>query len=247
MSSERSPERDRAYLIWRRNHGQKSLSDIARKLNVSPSTVRKWKQLDDWEGRAAGAQGAKRARGGQPGNKNACGNHDIDQRGNQNAVTHGAYARLMAERMTGDEREVWQEVGYGADALEALRLELRSINVQQLRLMTRLNELREWLEHLRTKRAEALTEGEPDITELGITIKPEDRGRADLIVELIDAQIAGRMHEVYTIEAALDRSSARKTRILQLLHEAGDDKRGDITVTFGFGAPGTPEHGGEDG
>ena len=192
MAAGRKSERERAYLIWRRSGGQKKLSDIARQLNVAPATVRAWKRKDEWDARAAGKSVAARRPGGQPGNRNAAGPHDVDQAGNQRALRHGAYARLMAERMTEDEREAYGEAEYCADPLEALRLEVSQINVQQLRLMTRLQ--------------------------------------------------AARAQALDTLEVALDRASGRKTRILQLLAEAGREQTPPTLVEFAFGAPGVPRH-----
>ena len=135
----------------------------------------------------------------------------MDQAGNQRALRHGAYARLMAERMTEDEREAYGEAEYCADPLEALRLEVSQINVQQLRLMTRLQAARDELEEL----SERLRE------------PPEDADAA----KALD-----------TLEAALDRASGRKTRILQLLAEAGREQTPPTLVEFAFGAPGVPRH-----
>ena len=44
------------------------------------------------------------------------------------------------------------------------------------------------------------------------------------------------------LEAALDRASGRKTRILQLLAEAGREQTTPTLVEFAFGAPGVPRH-----
>lgn len=222
MAAGRKTERDRAYLIWRRSGGAKKLSDIARQLNVAPATVRAWKRKDEWDARAAGKSVAARRPGGQPGNRNAAGPHDVDQAGNQRALRHGAYARLMAERMTEDEREAYGEAEYCADPLEALRLEVSQINVQQLRLMTRLQAARDELEEL----SERLRE------------PPED---ADAAKALCTMQ-AARAQELDTLEAALDRASGRKTRILQLLAEAGREQTPPTLVEFAFGAPGVPRH-----
>lgn len=207
MAREPISDRERAYRMYRRSGGKKKLSDIAAKIGVAPSTVRGWKRLGDWDGKMAQESVAKQP-GAPKGNQNARGNHGGAPPGSQNALTHGAYARLMGERMTGDEREVWTEEWYSADTLEALRLEVRSINVQQLRLMTRLSELREKLDKL--------NELAPDDEELQ---------------KALEAEISGCVSETYTIERALDRASGRKTRILQLLYEA-DEADGGVSVVF---------------
>lgn len=258
MPRGRDSRRDDAYKMWRRSRGKKKLSDIAAKLGVAASTVRKWKSQDDWEGMAAAGSAPKR-RGGQPGNCNAAGNHARGSDGNRNAQTHGAYARLMADRMSQDEREVWGE-DYGADTLEAMRLEVRTINVQQLRLMTRLHEITQQADALRDVLAALESEQGGDhmqITDEGIMLmlgcevdKDALDGMPDARAQLIMRAIDVRMEEVYKLEHVLDRSSARKTRLLQIIYDAQAARReqGSVEVCFGgIDAPGEPDHGEEGG
>ncbi len=229
MARPRSEARESAYRLWRRGRGKTKLSDIARKLGVSPATVRKWKSADDWEGRAEEKSVPKR-RGAQPGNRNAAGMHEGGPAGNENARTHGAYARLMAERMTDDERLVWAEAGYSQNVLEALRLEVRAINIQQLRLMTRLSDIRAKLE---------CATDDVMISDRGVTIP--DEGESSSKREHEQSELR---QELYAIERALDRASGRKTRLLQLLYDAGQAEHGrTVNVYFGqMPAPGeTPE------
>lgn len=227
MARPRSDARERAYKMWRRGRGRTKLSDIARKLGVAPATVRKWKSADDWEGQLSGESVPKR-RGAQPGNQNAAGPHAAGPDGNENARTHGAYARLMAERMTEDERLVWAEEGYSQNVLEALRLEVRAINIQQLRLMTRLAGIR----------AELACETEAAIS--GGGAMPDMACEEDRDPEKRERRQAELLQEMYTIERALDRASGRKTRLLQLLYDAGQ-LEGERSVNVYFGqmpAPG---------
>lgn len=240
MSAQRMTARERAYLIWRRSGGSKKLSDIARQLDVSSSTVRAWKRKDDWEAKASGKSVAGRKPGAQPGNRNACGAHNVNQDGNQRAVRHGAYARLMAERMTEDERAAWAETEYCADPLEAVRLEVSQINVQQLRLMTRMQELREHTELLE-KQWDSIADGQMcDISDLGADA--QSAGTPAKVVARIGELIASCNAERDTLEAALDRASGRKTKLLGLLIAAGREQTAPVAVEFAFGAPGVPVH-----
>lgn len=226
MAAGRKTERERAYLIWRRSGGAKKLSDIARQLNVAPATVRAWKRKDDWDARAAGKTVAARRPGGQPGNRNAAGPHDVDQTGNQRALRHGAYARLMAGRMSEDEREAFGESEYCQDPLEAMRLEVSQLNVQQLRLMTRMQYVRDELDRLRVR---------------WVAICDAPEACADE-AEMLTALMTARTQELDTLEAALDRSSGRKTKLLKLLSEAGREQTAPTLVEFAFGEPGVPRH-----
>ncbi|MGG1199672.1 phage terminase small subunit [Bacillus inaquosorum] len=74
--------------------------DLAEKYGVSVNTIKSWKQRHGWE-RKKGAPISKSMhtkKGGQPGNKNALGNKGgAAPAGNQNAVTHGFFAKFLPE------------------------------------------------------------------------------------------------------------------------------------------------------
>ena len=73
MPRARSPKRDEAYKMWLDSGGKKKLKDIASDLGVSENQIRKWKNLDQWNGNVTNQSKGnvtKRKRGGQPGNCN---------------------------------------------------------------------------------------------------------------------------------------------------------------------------------
>lgn len=73
MPRARSPKRDEAYKIWLDSGGKKKLKDIASDLGVSETQIRKWKNLDKWNGNVTNQSKGnvtKRKRGGQPSNHN---------------------------------------------------------------------------------------------------------------------------------------------------------------------------------
>lgn len=73
MPRARSPKRDEAYKMWLDSGGKKKLKDIASDLGVSETQVRKWKNLDKWNGNVTNqlkGNVTKRKRGGQPGKCN---------------------------------------------------------------------------------------------------------------------------------------------------------------------------------
>lgn len=49
MARQRSPNRDKAFDIWKESGGEILLKDIAAQLEISESQVRKWKSQDKWE------------------------------------------------------------------------------------------------------------------------------------------------------------------------------------------------------
>ncbi|URJ50719.1 phage terminase small subunit [Paenibacillus polymyxa] len=91
MSKERSTNRKKALRIWLDSGRSIKLKDIALKLGVSDSSIRKWKSLDKWD-----EVPEKRKRGGQTGNRNAKGNKGGagGPPGNDKAVTHGLFRKF---------------------------------------------------------------------------------------------------------------------------------------------------------
>lgn len=50
MPRQRSPKRDLAYQLWLKSKGEKKLKDIASEVGVSEGQIRKWKNIDKWNG-----------------------------------------------------------------------------------------------------------------------------------------------------------------------------------------------------
>lgn len=103
MARQRNPNRDKAFEIYKQHNGEISLVEIASQLNLSDGTIRGWKSKDKWEQKLNGtlqknmerSKQKKRARGGQPGNKNAEG-HGAPA-GNKNNEKHGFFAKWLPE------------------------------------------------------------------------------------------------------------------------------------------------------
>lgn len=53
MSRKRDPARDEARKIWLESDKKKPLKDIADQLGKKPSQIRKWKSMDDWNGKSS--------------------------------------------------------------------------------------------------------------------------------------------------------------------------------------------------
>jgi phage terminase small subunit len=49
MPKERSPNRDKAFELWKSSNGSLKLKDIAEQLGVSDTQIRKWKNQDKWD------------------------------------------------------------------------------------------------------------------------------------------------------------------------------------------------------
>jgi len=96
VARQRSPDRDKAFELWKDSSGEMKLKDIAAELGISDSQIRKWKNQDGWEQKLNSNvtnDKSNATKSGAPfGNKNAVGNsgNKNPKYGNKNAVGHGA-------------------------------------------------------------------------------------------------------------------------------------------------------------
>ena len=118
MPRPRSPNRDKAFELWKESGKSRTLKEIAQELGVSENQVRKWKNQDKWENREAlpnvtksngntiqtngnitnQSKPAKRKRGGQ--------------KGNQNRYEHGLYANPTMDMIPRQELERLQRMDF---------------------------------------------------------------------------------------------------------------------------------------
>lgn len=54
MPRQRSPNRDKAFEIYKEHKGNIDLVKIAKTLNLSPGTIRGWKNKDQWDNKLNG-------------------------------------------------------------------------------------------------------------------------------------------------------------------------------------------------
>ncbi|WP_201767667.1 phage terminase small subunit [Sporolactobacillus laevolacticus] len=97
MPRPRDPRRDEAKSVWLNSKGELKLVDLAEQMNVTPSTIRKWKAQDKWDNELKGSA-PKHTRGhpgGQPGNQNAKGQGPPKR--NTNALKFGFFSKYLPE------------------------------------------------------------------------------------------------------------------------------------------------------
>lgn len=114
MPRQRSPNRDKAFKIWKDSGGSAKLKDIAEQLGVKDTQIRKWKNQDGWDEQLKGnvtkrkrnvtnksgaPKGNSNAKGhGAPkGNQNAVGNSGGGPPRNDKAVTHGLFRKFLPQ------------------------------------------------------------------------------------------------------------------------------------------------------
>lgn len=118
MARARSPNSIEAEEMYK--NGMK-LVDIAKKLDVPASTVRRWKSTQNWDGKTKGKKNERsqkkkanaRHKGGQPGNRNAVGNKGGPLKpGDKIAEKHGAYSSVYWDVLDESEKDMMMKRSY---------------------------------------------------------------------------------------------------------------------------------------
>lgn len=134
MPRGRSPNRDKAYEIYRQHGGKITNREIANLLDEDEKVIAVWKSRDKWN---VVQQSKKRCttkkKGGQPGNQNAVGHGGTGPPGNKNAVKHGAYETVYLEALPEEERAIFESI----PASDDLDGEIRLLRLKLSRLISR--------------------------------------------------------------------------------------------------------------
>lgn len=158
MPRQRCPDSKRAETLFRK--GMK-LAEIADRLGVPASTVRRWKKDQNWEARRnekcseteteterkpntkterkpnANRTETKGRRGAPKGNVNAVGNRSGGPVGNQYGWKHGAYAKVYADVLTPDEMALAGESQ--RDEEELLEEQIFLFTIRERRILRAIN------------------------------------------------------------------------------------------------------------
>lgn len=134
MARQRNPNRDKAKQSFLESGGTISTKELAAAAGVPENRIRKWKSEDKWK-EALG----KKKPGGQRGNKNAVG-HGAPP-GNTNAVTHGAYKTIYFDELSPEEQELIRSLTL--DTQENMLRELQTLVAKENDLKKRIRALEE--------------------------------------------------------------------------------------------------------
>ena len=146
MARARSPNSIEAEEMYK--NGMK-LVDIAKKLDVPASTVRRWKSTQNWDGdakkkkneRSQKKKTSARHKGGQLGNKNAVGNKGGPLKpGDKIAEKHGAYSSVYWDVLDESEKDMIEDIPMDEEMLLIEQIQLFA--VRERRIMAAINKYR---------------------------------------------------------------------------------------------------------
>ncbi|MGC4720421.1 phage terminase small subunit [Enterococcus faecium] len=223
MARKRDPRRDEAKRIWLESNGEKQLKDIADKLNVSDSQVRKWKSIDKWSAELKGNVTIGKSnvtnQGGAPfGNQNAKGNKGNSRAsppvGNKNALKTGEYETIFYETLSDEEKDIYSNLNN--DTSFVLSEEIRLLKIRQLRMMKRIQQAEAGLNDEEIERLQQLRKIKTPIEKNGkkLEIKRE---------VMQDVQISRKTHrkidDILSIEDSLTRISNQLAKAIKQMNE----------------------------
>ncbi len=188
------------------------LIDISKALEVPVGTIRSWKKRYNWDKKSNATlhkrkRNVAKAKGGQPGNQNAIGNHGgAAPEGNKNAVTTGEFETLLFDCLEPEEKQLAAAVPNDKEQL--LFQEIQLLTVRECRMLKRIENLRQ-----------------ADFT----TVKKKKGTEKDKWTDLDEKHAT--LGQIQNIEDALTRVQARKQAAIDSLHRFGvDDARLEIEL-----------------
>lgn len=146
MSRIRSPNRDKAYQIYKEKGGNITNKELAELLNESEKTISSWKNRDKWNAvndkkDCSNKENTAKKRGGQKGNQNAKGNNGGAPLSNENNLKHGIYKKLLYSSLSDDEKELLNL--NELNEIEELKLTINLCDIQIARFMRLIKEATE--------------------------------------------------------------------------------------------------------
>ena len=215
MARPRSPNRDKAFRLWKDSGKKRQLKDIAAELQVSEEQVRKWKNQDRWDKVTLPKTNSNvtKNKGGQPDNRNAMGHGAPKQ--NKNAVKTGEFETLFFDALDPEEKQLAEMIQLDKEQL--LLQEIQLATVREHRMLKRINSIRDAINYA--------DDGTPieNMTVVSIKSGIEKGQPTDL------KEYQGKLGQIQAIEDALTRVQARKQSCIDSLHKYGyDDARLEI-------------------
>ena len=135
---QRSPNRDKAFEIYKAHGGKIENRRIAEMMNIPEKTIGGWKCKDKWDEQLNGVLQTKerstpKPHGAPKGNKNAVGHKPSTPPGNLNALKHGAYQTIYTQFLPEEEKAIYEQMPADAD----LDNESRLLRLKISRLLNR--------------------------------------------------------------------------------------------------------------
>lgn len=227
MPRERSPNRDKAFELFKERGGNITNREIASILGEDEKVIAVWKSRDKWNVVQRSKESCTtKKKGGQPGNKNAMGHGGIGPPGNKNAVKTGEFEALFFNTLNPEEQELLNMVCL--DKGQLLLQEIQLLTVREHRMLKRIESLQA-LEEMQGAVSEDGSEQAPPGMSITKYTSGIEKGKTTQLKEC-----EGILGQIQSIEEALTRVQARRQKAIEALHRFGfDDDRLELeTMKF---------------
>lgn len=218
MPRGRSPNRDKAYEIYRQRGGKITNREIANLLDEDEKVIAVWKSRDKWNVvQQSKERCTTKKKGGQPGNQNAAGHGGTGPPGNKNAVTTGEFETLLFDCLDPEEKQLAAAVQLDKEQL--LLQEIQLLTVRERRMLKRIEAIRESVDYL----DDGQSVGDMTLVSLKTGIEKDKETHLK--------EYHGKLGQIQAIEDALTRVQAQKQRAIESLHRFGfDDARMELEM-----------------
>ena len=209
MARVRSPNRDKAFEIYKEYNGNIANREIAKILDISEKTISGWKAKDKWNEKLNGVlqkeirstPKEKSNKVGKIGNKNATG-----PPGNKNAVTTGEFENIFFDTLEEDELNLIKNIEIEKRRL--LEQEIQLLTIRERRMLKRIENLKE-----------------KDMTIVSVKSGTEKGMDTEL------NEYEGTLGQIQNIEEALTRVQDKKQKAIDSLHKFEiDEQKLELTV-----------------
>nr|DAL93871.1 MAG TPA: Small Terminase [Caudoviricetes sp.] len=214
MARVRSPNRDKAYEIYKEHNGNITNREIASILNEDEKVIAVWKSRDKWNVvQQSKERCTTKRRGGKPGNKNALGNKGgAAPKENKNAVKTGEFETLFFDALEEDEKKLISMVELDKEQL--LLQEIQLLTVRERRMLKRIEDIKQAAADQAESKAPGMT-----------AVKFKSSTEED------STEYTGALGQIQAVEDALTRVQARKQKAIDSLHRYGfDDARLELEI-----------------
>jgi len=250
----RSVERIEAERIYLEADGDIKLVDIASKLGISDSKVRKWKSMDDWEGklhpskRKSGKkkqgerstssgrerstkkkENAPRNKGGQIGNKNAVGNNNSGNPFPVKPIKHGGYSKQYWAGLDEEEQRILDEIN--DDPVLQLTETIKLLTLREYRLRRAIEKYRDqplYIYGTTTTKVQRKfkDDAERELYEERIQEKIDNEERLPGESETISTTTEATINIRLRLQRELTSVSSQKTKALEVLAKMNAEREG---------------------
>jgi len=227
--------------MWLDSKREMKLVDIAERLEVSSSTIRKWKSQDKWDtdskesapnsnrsapkrsGAQKGNRNAKGNKGGgaPKGNANAKGNRGGSPApGNKNAVTTGEFETIMWDYLDDDEKELFGVIE--TDAVYQLDMTIKELSLRQRRMMKRIHVIEKGLtEKERTvfQQLRKVKEAHEVLDDKSGESRSVPITKEKLVTVQVEEKEYRKIEDILSIEEALTRVTDKLLKAIRQKHD----------------------------